>query len=288
MEHLTIWLQTSWVAFLSANPFATFISAALGVFAGATATSWREKKRSVVTELNSVNAARALCFAVCSAFIAQKKQHILALKKNYDDTRNEFIAAREAAAATPGQLGVIDFKPNFANLNPVKVPLETLERQVLDKTSVTGRALMGAAQLITVIDSFEKSVHYRNELISDIRKNQPPHDELARLYYGLRGPTGIDERFKNNVEALSLYIDDCIFFSRLLARDLLTYGRKLRRQNSWRFWQLPYVDREDWTEAQQAGLIPPDKQYKNWLKGFKPAPSKLRRFVQWVSGDEDA
>jgi len=68
----------------------------------------------------------------------------------------------------------------------------------------------------------------------------------------------------------------------------MTYGRKLRRQNAWRFWQLPYVDREDWTEAQQAGLIPPDEQYKDWFKGFKPAPSKFRRFVQWVSGDEDA
>jgi hypothetical protein len=73
-----------------------------------------------------------------------------------------------------------------------------------------------------------------------------------------------------------------------LAHDLLIYGRKLRRQHAWRFWQLPYVDREDWTEAQQAGLIPPDEQYKDWIKGFKPAPSKLRRFVQWVSGDEDA
>jgi hypothetical protein len=288
MEHLTNWFQTSWSAFLSANPFATFISAALGAFAGATATSWREKKRSVVAELNSVNAARALCFSICGAFINQKKQHILDLKNTYDNTRSEFTAAQEAAAARPNQRVVIALKPNFANLTPVRVPLETLERQVLDKTSVTGRALVGAAQLITVIDCFEKAIHYRNELINDIRNNQRSTEELARLYYGLSGPTGVDERFKNNVEALSLYVDDCIFFSKLLAHDLLIYGRKLRRQHAWRFWQLPYVDREDWTEAQQAGLIPPDEQYKDWIKGFKPAPSKLRRFVQWVSGDEDA
>jgi hypothetical protein len=62
--------------------------------------------------------------------------------------------------------------------------------------------------LITVIDCFEKAIHYRNELINDIRNNQRSTEELARLYYGLRGPTGVDERFKNNVEALSLYVDD--------------------------------------------------------------------------------
>ena len=287
MSHIVDWFLKSWGTFLGANPFATFISAALGAFAGAWATSRRETKRAVVAELNSINAARALSFSVCSAFIAQKKQYIRDLKTNYDDSRNEFIAAHGAAAAMPNQLVVIDFKPNFSNLTPVKLPLETLERQVLDKTSVVGRALMAATQLFTVIDCFDKAIEFRNELVSSIRKNRPPEDELARFYFGLRGPTGIDERFRNNVDALSLYADDCIFFSKLLAGDLLIYGKKLRRQNAWRVWGLPYIDREDWTEAHEAGLIPPDEQYKDWLKGFKPAPSRLQRLFRWFNGIRD-
>jgi len=202
------WLSSSWDAFLSANPFATFISAALGAFAGAIATSRRESKRAVIAELNSVNAARALCFSICAAFLNQKKQHTRDLKLNFDKARQAHIDAVQNAANAPIKPVIIEFKPNFGDLTAVKLPVETLESQVLNKTSATGRILIGAIQLITVIDCFNNAIKYRADLINDIRKNRPSDEALVNLYFGLPGPAGVDARYKDIVEAIALYNDD--------------------------------------------------------------------------------
>lgn len=280
------WLGESWASFVDGDPFSTFASAALGAFAGAVATSWREHRRAVVQEINSVNAAKTLCFSICNGFIAQKRQHIQALKKEYDEARAEFIEAKAAAAAAPSRVHVVTLSTNYGTLTHASLPIAALQKHVLEKISMTGRGLACAVQLGQVYDAFNLSITERNSLSVEFRegrRKQALSDaDVANLYFGLPTEGGRDDRFKDNLTALSLYVDDGIFFSKLLAEDLGAYGRALRRRNRWRSWKLPRIGKEDWSDVEKEGLFPPNANYKDWLKSFPSRESLLSAVGAWL------
>jgi hypothetical protein len=91
-----------------------------------------------------------------------------------------------------------------------------------------------------------------------------------------------DERFKASVEAIYNQTDDCIFFSRLLADDLLTYGNRLRRKNAWKYrLGIPKMKDADWSTAEGQGLLPTNEAYASWLGGFRTEPTIWQRAHAW-------
>jgi hypothetical protein len=149
-------------SFLGPNIFGTLVTAAFGAFAGAWVASRRETKRAAVTELNSINAARALCFSICNKFLSLKGQHILGLHHDYNMDREQVIATR--AAAGVGAPIPIEVRLDLQTLTPIWLPTQTLERLIFEKISIRGRALVAAVEVISCIDALEKSIGYRNEL----------------------------------------------------------------------------------------------------------------------------
>jgi hypothetical protein len=105
-----------------------------------------------------------------------------------------------------------------------------------------------------------------------------PPLQLALRYYGLRAQGDIiDDRFQSNIQALHAQTDDCIFFARKLADDLLNYGTRLRRRNAWKYrLGIPKMVREDWKFVDK-GLMPDESLYANWLRGFVKQPSRIER-----------
>jgi hypothetical protein len=164
------------------------------------------------------------------------------------------------------------------------MPNALLERQLFEKLSIRGRALAAAVDLASAIDGLDKTVKHRNDLVDEIKKASLPQQQLIDLYFGLRTASGAtDVRFPQNIAALSLQTDDCIFFSRIAAFDLFEYGKKLRRRHARRLMLgLPKLDKADWSDAERQGLIPPDKQYAEWLKGFGKRPSWRERLIAWL------
>jgi hypothetical protein len=165
------------------------------------------------------------------------------------------------------------------------VPIAALERHVFEKISLHGRGLAAANDLISAIDAFDKSIKYRNDLLDEMREGRLSDDNArAAWYFGLITENGIiDARYKMNVQAIYNQTDDCIFFSQILAADLLTYGNKLRKKGRRGFrFGISGLPSADWSEARRDGSIPPDEKYKAWLAGFKKQPSKWRRFVNWI------
>ena len=110
-----------------------------------------------------------------------------------------------------------------------------------------------------MIDGLKHIIEARNELAREFQQSTLNDEHKAELYFGLRNARGItDERIKNNIDALSLYTDDSIWFSKILADDLLKYGKRRRKHFSWRFNGLPKFAEESWAQAEAQGLIPPD------------------------------
>jgi len=270
--------------FLGPNILGTLVTAAFGAFAGAWVASRRETKRSVVAELNSINAARALCFSISNKFLGLKGQHILNLHRDYSIDR-EVVLATLAAANAGAQVNQLQVRCDLQTFPPVWLPIGTLERLIFEKISIRGRALIAAIDLVAAIDFLEKSIGYRNELILEIQRQSPPlsQRQLIDRYFGLPSPQdSIDERFSTNIAALYAQTDDCIFFSQILAEDLFSYGTALRKRYAKRFrLGVRKLVREDWTIAESRGLLPSRQKYAKWLGGFRTHPTRFERIKRW-------
>jgi hypothetical protein len=268
---------------LPPDAFNTVVAGAAGAFFGALGaqviTSRGQAKQAIVAELNSVSAALSLCFVICNRFISLKKQFIRPMRDQYEQTQKHYCASRNAF-----HRAVFELHADLQTILPTKVPTQALERYVFERISIRGRALPVASEVFSAIDSLNNCLNIRNSLVDDIQRASLPPKELAERYLGLTNASGVrDEKFKTNIAAIYNQTDDCIFFTRTLADDLLDYGTRLRWRNAWKFRRLPRVGSVDWSEAEADGLMPPSKEYENWLKGFKKKKSATSRFTEWAS-----
>jgi hypothetical protein len=261
---------------------AAFITAGLGAFAGGWIASRAFTKRAVVAELNALSAIQTLCFSICNRFLALKSQHVLAMKQRYDQLQQEHAEILSSPQGPPRQFV---FQADFQTLTPLRLPIGELQKMVFEKTSIRGRALVALVDLASTIEGLNEAIESRTALSTEIRdRKNKTDDELAALYFGRRMANGhIDERYRTNLEAIYNQTDDCIFFSKILATDVVKYGNRLRRRHMWRFWLgLPKMQDADWPEAKDSGLLPQDFMYEKWLRGFR-APTRWQRFKSMVA-----
>jgi len=195
--------------------------------------------------------------------------------------RNEYD--QEVAARREGRATNFVFRAELQTLMLPKMPTELLERYVFEKVSIRGRALATAVQLASSIEGLAKAIENRNGLIDEFRGL--PLNQRLNYYLGLRSAEGIiDERYGATVAGIFDQTNDCIFFSRVLAEDLLKYGNRLRGRHLRRLiFGLPKLEGADWTKAATSGLMPSDELYKDWLDGFKHDSSRWRRLIAWPS-----
>jgi hypothetical protein len=128
-----------------------------------------------------------------------------------------------------------------------------------EKCTVGAKALAAVVALTGVIDSLKNSIDFRNDLISEFRQRRTAMTELDRIqfYVGASKAGEVDSRFVTNIQALSRYRDDCIFFSMLLADELMHYCNSLRSRNRLKFrLGVPRLLPADWTIAKKAHFIP--------------------------------
>lgn len=264
----------------------TLTSAAFGAFAGAWINNRIQTRRAVIEELNAVRAALMLCFSIANRFMGLKRQIVRPMRERYLRARQEYEDFKERARHHKGPPPLVhEFQADLQTLNPVIAPISVLERYVFEKISISGRALAAAVDLVGAIDGLGKSISNRNDLISEVRKDNPHEaNMLAERYFGLRNVNGVtDERFRMTVEAIYNQTDDCIFFSRILADDLLKYGSRLRKKNAWKYrLGVPKLKPANWGIAERDGLLPPSELYASWLDGFKEQPTRWQRLRRYL------
>jgi hypothetical protein len=114
---------------------------------------------------------------------------------------------------------------DLRTITPVKLPLAILQNQVFEKLSLSGRPLSLMTILSQSAETLETSLRNRNGLAAEFeRRNEPNNAALIPEYLGLRQPPGkINEKYPDFVRAIFATTDDVIFFSLLLAKDLVAH-----------------------------------------------------------------
>lgn len=262
------------------NGWGTFFTAAFGAFAGAVAASRAHNKRTIVAELNALNAAHELAVATANIILAVKRQHVLPLKEDFERIRVSY-ANHKAMRKAGAQLAPFHFIVDMRSLTLPATPHVALEKMIFEKTLARGRALAALVTLVGSIDGLAISFKARNEIIEGRRTAQWNDQERLEFVLGLRTANGvIDERFPSNIAGIVAQTDFCIFYAKTLANDLADYANTLRSKYSWFYLlRMSKIDKTDWSYAEKLGLMPNDDEYRDWLRGFQPRLTRWQRFV---------
>jgi hypothetical protein len=87
------------------NGWGTFFTAAFGAFAGAIAASRAHNKRTIVAELNALNAAHQLSVAIANIFLVLKRQQVVALKEDFERISTSYATIRRWSKPVPNSHG---------------------------------------------------------------------------------------------------------------------------------------------------------------------------------------
>ncbi|MGM4926007.1 hypothetical protein AB8A31_24110 [Tardiphaga sp. 804_B3_N1_9] len=243
----------------------TFLTAAIGALFGAWVTSRSQKKKEIVAELRALRAAQALCFAVVNKALAIKSQHVRSLKENFDSVFAAFTDYQR------NPQGTFNANLDLQTLSQTTFATPALEKTLFEKCFLGGRSIATVVALCESADDLKRTIDLRNELTKEFRGKAPTgHLEKLSFYLGLPSGGGQDTRWKDCVHALYAQTDDCIFFGRQLGDRIIEAEHALRANYRWRY-RLPgkKIGPPNWDIAKKAGLIPPDSNYRDWVKGFK-------------------
>lgn len=265
----------SWIVGVANSNFTTALAgAAAGAYGAQWITEKTQSKRRILEEIRSTNAAIMVAFGIVNTFCGLKRQHVARLSANFSTQRKqllEFQKRRALGLLAPGE--IFEFQADFQTLQLPPSPIDTLQKLLYEKISVTGRPLALVNTLAQTIGSLDGSLKLRNSVIETCKAQSRSNDALVRLYFGLPDQRGHrDENYPHSVEAIATHTDDCIFFSKLILEDLVRHGEKLRPKMG---SDAPKIHQPDFSKAIALKLIPDESQYADLLTSFGKQASDL-------------
>ena len=257
------------------------MGALAGAFAGAYAAqrsaSRSKRKDEIVREVRQTNAAMSVSFTIFNAAIALKGQHVARLAAGLNSGRVralEFLAKRAAGEFSPDT--PFEFQADLSLLPLMRVPGELLREVVFSKLSVTGRPLNLATVITNTAHVLDDSIEKRNSLIAEMKEvSARNRNEVAWRYFGLPTSDGTHSEYPDTLGAIVRYLDDLIFFSKLLCRDLREHGLALAAEFKQKFDENELrISEVEFVGPKIVGLIPAEEEYQDWLTGFPKREEK--------------
>jgi hypothetical protein len=260
-------------AFANSN----FITAAIGSLFGACGgalIAQRIANKSIareelVKEIRNTNAAMSVVISIGNSVIGFKRQLVLPLKEDFDETLQEFMELNRAIETGRMPVGtpftkLVDLKYFL----PLILPLEALKTLVHEKLSVVGRSLFLTNSINESALSLNGFVERRNELVNFFKSHSSHlRPDFYYLYLGIQNPLGgTDSTYRNLVEGMVVYTDSVIFFCNVLVRDLKAHGLSLAQNYKKNYrGDVPKVSDASFDIALNAGLLPRDEDNANWF-----------------------
>ena len=261
---------TSWVIDLFKTvSFDTFIVAAIGAFAGALGAQFiaerSRKKKEILSDIRSVNSAIMAATTIFNSSVSLKEKHIKPIKVNYDKQLKDFLAHIEMIEENNHDtLPIFEFTADFQTIVTLTCPIDMLERQVFEKSTVDNKSLMITSALIGAFNTLNSIIDDRNNFINSFKNKRVDQRTLGCLYFGHRFPDGhVDKNYPSYIKGMTDLCDDCIFFSKYLIDELHKYGMKLKKQYG---YNAPKVNKIDYSNYQKTDLVPNEDNYKQWIE----------------------
>jgi hypothetical protein len=280
MENLVYWWLGVWSqiwAFLNTVFFSSIVGAAAGAYAGAYGaqriaerTKYREQ---LLKELRDTNAATNLTFGICNSLLAMKRQHIKALKENFDTQKAAILEhLRKLRAGEIPRGTEFEYVADLQTLSLPPLPIGILQQQSFEKLSLVGRPLTLTTTLGQTLHGLSASLEKRNKLIATYKASSMPVS--PPIYFGFPHGDTVNLDYPSTVEAIYRQTDDGIFFSHLLNKDLTAHGNQLAERFKKLFGKgAPPVTECDFSQPEQSGLMPDPKNYPDWFNAFKKKES---------------
>lgn len=261
--------------------FGAFAGAVAGAYAARKIAETTEIRKQLKSEMNIVRAANTISTAIYNSALALKKQHVKELVDRYGAARAEYLRLKELHASGRGPRTPTAFECDFRKFGAPSVPISNLREVVFKSETLEARALSAVYMIeqhsILLADAIQRREHF----VDKVKKGDIPQDLIVPHYFGDRLPSGnIDKEYMDLIHAIGIYLDDVIFYSSLLCRDLsdrikalkqALIGRKKKPPKD-----VPLATITVFNEEAQS-LMPPDSNYADWLKGFVgPADEKVR------------
>lgn len=260
---------------MNANLSIAFVGGLTGAFGGALGAQRiverTRQREDWLRELRNTNAATMVAFSFCNAALATKKQHTEPMRKKFNEAKDALLKFQAERAS--GQLqGNAEYHVELdLKVFPAPVvPIETLKNLVFHQLSAVGRPLALVSVLEQSLAGTRDAVAKRESLVQRFATGQIPEQFTAHFYFGLKMPNGhVSQEHVDLVEGIYSYVDDIAFFSSLLCSDLMEHGERLRTAYVKRYGKdAPRVSTVDFAGPRSSGLLPPDSQYKDWLRAF--------------------
>jgi hypothetical protein len=263
--------------FLNSNFGTALVTAAAGAAAGAIAgacvaqmiATRAERRKVQIEEIRNTNAAINLAAGIVNSYVGIKRQFVLPMVKDLEDTAASHAAWRvNAEAMAPQQPEPFEFKTEFRIFSPAPTPIDHL-REILFNRVASDNFTLSIYQLLSqALANAEDTLAQRNAMVDEFRRAPPratPH--VVRLYLGLPRPDGpADERYPNLIKGLHLQTDDVIMFGKELAQHLAERGRAVAKLYG---KGAPKAASADFTRPERHGLIPDAAGYKVVLAALR-------------------
>ncbi len=270
--------------FFNSGFFSAIAGSLAGAFAGATAAQRiADKTRhsdDLLKELRCTNAATMVAFDIANSLLSAKKQHIKAVKVEFDKQRS--LATAAVAEQLDGHGGEFDFRPDFRTLPILNLPIGILQTQIFEKLSLHGRPFALLTTLAQSLDGLNTAITRRNHLIACYKASSYPPNHLMALYFGFRFNHQLDSEYGDLIEGIYQQTDDSIFFSTKLCADLSEHASQLSASFKARFGNdAPQVVTPDFSKAKDTDLMPDEGNYTDWVGMFvkredKPKASMMQ------------
>jgi hypothetical protein len=234
----------------------TFIAAFAGTWGAQLLAERMASRRLLLSEIRATNAALGLVFTIANTYITTKKQHIQKLVQDYDAQ----VAARKAHAAGPNAGTPFAYRLEGQTLIPPFSPIDELRQMLRERITPDGKAMILLTPLVQSIHGFTETALQLNAWIAEVKSL--PDATKAAYFFGLPyAPGHVDDRYASFIKALNWQTDDCIAFSILIGRSLISYGERLVKRYG---DEAPKISIANYDKA--GGLLPDMALYADWTK----------------------
>lgn len=267
---------------LGYSEFLSFISASIGAVIGVLAAQWfaerNLRKTQLLKAISQANALIALATIVVNNASTTKKQVVTPLSEKYFNSKIAVEKLNKLRLRGDKISQLMNFEPQMLKIPPVKLPIEALKNITYSADLIPGKAIAivsmiddSLAQVVFVIDIYNEQCNYFKSHIYDTApmNNRVQNEVLIQDYFGLERENGvIDLTHHDCIVGMKTYIDDLIFFGVELANDIQAHAARLQIKLKDISLDVPKISTVDFSHAHRLGLIPPRKDYEDWLQGF--------------------